>query len=86
MKCNQCQALMINGVFCHETGCPNSRKTWDEERQEWIRYVECRECGAEYGENDTHECDPVEFDDENDRFVPYDDEDEEEDEEEGDDQ
>jgi hypothetical protein len=25
-KCDQCVALMINGVFCHETGCPNSRK------------------------------------------------------------
>lgn len=29
--CNQCEALMINGVFCHETGCPNSRKVWDDE-------------------------------------------------------
>jgi len=24
MRCNQCEAMMINGVFCHETGCPNS--------------------------------------------------------------
>ena len=22
-SCDQCQALMINGVYCHETGCPN---------------------------------------------------------------
>lgn len=22
--CDQCQALMINGVYCHETGCPNA--------------------------------------------------------------
>jgi hypothetical protein len=21
--CDQCEALMINGVFCHEQGCPN---------------------------------------------------------------
>jgi hypothetical protein len=25
-SCDQCQALMINGVYCHETGCPNTRK------------------------------------------------------------
>jgi hypothetical protein len=26
MTCDQCQALYINGVFCHELGCPNSKK------------------------------------------------------------
>ena len=25
-SCDQCVALMINGVFCHETGCPNQHK------------------------------------------------------------
>lgn len=25
-SCDQCQACMINGVYCHETGCPNTRK------------------------------------------------------------
>ncbi len=24
-KCSQCQALVIQGVACHETGCPRSR-------------------------------------------------------------
>lgn len=24
--CDQCDATMINGVFCHETGCPNARR------------------------------------------------------------
>lgn len=33
-RCNQCVALVINGVFCHEHGCPNTRKTWVE--GEWI--------------------------------------------------
>ena len=28
MHCDQCEALMINGVFCHETGCPNSGSRW----------------------------------------------------------
>lgn len=25
-NCDQCIAVMINGVFCHEHGCPNARK------------------------------------------------------------
>ena len=24
MRCNQCEEVMINGVRCHETGCPNA--------------------------------------------------------------
>lgn len=24
--CSQCNALVINGVVCHETGCPNARR------------------------------------------------------------
>lgn len=46
MRCNQCEMLSINGTPCHETGCPNSRKDWDEHRQEWIQYVDCFECGC----------------------------------------
>ena len=23
IRCSQCQACAINGVACHETGCPN---------------------------------------------------------------
>lgn len=60
VRCNQCAAAMINGVFCHETGCPNSRKTWIAERGEWVRFVECRECGddVEVGEScNCHEID-----------------------------
>ncbi len=25
-SCDQCTAAMINGVFCHEIGCPNMSK------------------------------------------------------------
>lgn len=25
-RCNQCSAMMINNVYAHETGCPNSGK------------------------------------------------------------
>jgi hypothetical protein len=31
--CNQCEACCINGIACHETGCPNQAS-------------ECGECGA----------------------------------------
>ena len=36
--CNSCQALMINGIHCHETGCPDSWKDYQNE---------CYECGQE---------------------------------------
>lgn len=29
--CSQCAALVINGVPCHETGCPNQIKTEDDD-------------------------------------------------------
>jgi hypothetical protein len=46
---------MINGVFCHETGCPNSRKQY--RYGAWIRIVECRECGSEVEEGtECQEC------------------------------
>jgi hypothetical protein len=32
-KCSQCEACAINGVACHETGCPNQT-------------FECRGCNA----------------------------------------
>ena len=52
IHCDQCEALMINGLFCHETGCPNSRKTWLPERGEWVLFLDCRVCGypVEVGE------------------------------------
>jgi hypothetical protein len=54
VNCNQCEALMINGVFCHETGCPNSRKTF--RYGTWIRIVECFECGCEVEEGTVCDC------------------------------
>jgi hypothetical protein len=46
MNCNQCEMLSINGIPCHETGCPNSKKTWAEERQEWVLFLPCSACGC----------------------------------------
>ena len=25
-QCDQCEALTINGIYCHEHGCPNEQK------------------------------------------------------------
>jgi hypothetical protein len=61
MHCDQCQALMINSTFCHEIGCPNSRKTWVDDRGEWVRFVECRECGSEVEEGESCDCQDYEI-------------------------
>ena len=37
--CQSCEALMINGVYCHEIGCPDAWKDYQ---------VECYECGFEF--------------------------------------
>ena len=52
MKCNQCEALMINGIFCHETGCPNTHKRYDAETETWNTVTVCFECGCEYDPED----------------------------------
>jgi hypothetical protein len=36
LKCTQCQMLSINGVSCHERGCPNSNKVWSIEENDWV--------------------------------------------------
>lgn len=45
MRCDQCEAAMINGVFCHETGCPNTRKTY--RFGAWLPILRCPECDGE---------------------------------------
>lgn len=40
--CKSCEALMINGVYCHETGCPDSDKDANGE----YRSRECPWCGS----------------------------------------
>ena len=37
-RCDSCEALMINGVFCHETGCPNA----------WRVMRSCGWCGQSF--------------------------------------
>lgn len=37
--CKACDVLYINGVKCHETGCPEAWKDYD---------AECAWCGAKF--------------------------------------
>jgi hypothetical protein len=39
LRCDSCQALVIQGTFCHETGCPEA---WRDST------VECAECGCDF--------------------------------------
>ena len=65
ISCNQCNMLAINGVPCHETGCPNERKTWDSENEVWVKMYTCIECGSEYEDEDEayNCCNPEHWDD-----------------------
>lgn len=35
VKCSKCEALCINGVACHETGCTNSKQERSEDDDLW---------------------------------------------------
>jgi hypothetical protein len=39
MRCLNCEMLSINGIACHETGCPDA---WREAA------IPCFECGCEF--------------------------------------
>jgi hypothetical protein len=56
VSCDSCELLRINGVVCHETGCRNAGRTWDVERAQWVRSVECRECGCELEAGEACDC------------------------------
>jgi hypothetical protein len=50
IRCDQCEAAMINGVFCHESGCPNRNARFIE--GQWVKVRTCRECGCEVRDDD----------------------------------
>lgn len=52
MRCDRCEMLSINGVACHEIGCPNSRSRWDREDEQWVKQRECFHCGCTVDEDD----------------------------------
>jgi hypothetical protein len=60
MVCDQCQMLSINGVPCHETGCPNMSARWDAESGEWIKQRKCFDCGCTVDAEDPCCSEPME--------------------------
>lgn len=52
MFCDQCDDRRINGIPCHEQGCPNDGAIWDKDSREWIKQRECRECGSTVDRDD----------------------------------
>lgn len=44
--CDQCNVLYINGVRCHETGCPEA---WRDHT------VECGDCGCDFQPDERHQ-------------------------------
>ena len=52
VNCDQCQMLSINGVACHERGCPNMGARWDAEFGIWIKQRKCFVCGYKVNEDD----------------------------------
>jgi hypothetical protein len=45
-NCDGCSPSRINGVFCHETGCPDA---WRDHA------TECFECGCEFFPEEPHQ-------------------------------
>ena len=44
--CNNCEAVTINGVYCHETGCPDA----------WMDYKRhCDWCDTEFKPEDRYQ-------------------------------
>ena len=43
MLCDSCEVLYINGVKCHEQGCPDAWKDYERE---------CTECGGKFKPDD----------------------------------
>jgi hypothetical protein len=46
MRCPSCDATTINGIACHETGCPDKALVLVGEMEGNYSY-ECAECGCE---------------------------------------
>ena len=44
--------LSINGLPCHEIGCPNSHSRYDADSETWVKQVECSICGCKVDAGD----------------------------------
>ena len=64
LRCDSCQAVTINGMICHETGCPHAaaerqreaeeeaeeERRWLDEQDEWRREEEAEQREQEEAE------------------------------------
>lgn len=51
-KCDQCQQIRINGIVCHEIGCPNQTHECREcETQIPLKQRYCESCAEELAYN-----------------------------------
>ena len=56
--CNSCEVLNINGLNCHETGCPEAWKDHKEQECQWCGFMFkkdteyqkfcCEQCAQDY--------------------------------------
>ena len=46
MRCQSCELMRINGVVCHEIGCPDAWKDYNKR---------CFECGCDFQPEDRHQ-------------------------------
>ena len=51
-RCDQCQVVAINGIACHETGCPNS---WLDPATSKPLPRECKWCGSDFEPEDGYQ-------------------------------
>ncbi len=52
MMCDQCHVVRINGIACHETGCPN----WNLDPMTGKRQTQqCPWCGCAFTQTDEHD-------------------------------
>ena len=54
VKCDQCNLIMINGIVCHESSCPNMNKEYI--NGEWIEFYDCSICGYPIKEGEICSC------------------------------
>ena len=54
IRCDSCEMVSINGIACHETGCPNARARYDGEN--WIQQYECHKCGCMVDRGEACDC------------------------------
>jgi hypothetical protein len=52
IKCNSCELMRIQGIVCHETGCPNTNARYDSVSGEWVKQRRCWDCGCSVDADD----------------------------------